>query len=130
MGGGRRKIREARKSANLDLRVKRSGATGEGSGGGGGGEVDLTEQLCRRSRALAFRVEPGVTFSAGEAVRVARGNPPALVAGAKTIGWLSDPRQEQTIAACIEAGYQLTGQVEAVDADLGEGLASVSGFKT
>ena len=128
MGGGVRRIREARKSANLDLSVRQSGG-GEGASGAGGTEGDLTEQLCERARAIGFRLEPGAKISPGEAVRVARGNPPALVAGRKTIGWLSDPRQEQTLAACIEAGYTLTGQVEAVDADLGEGFASVSGFK-
>lgn len=125
MGGGKRRIPEARKSANLDLGARLSGGAERSAQ-----EVDLSEQLCERSRALSFRVEDRAEITPGQAVRVARGNPPALVAGGHTIGWLTDSRQEQTIAACIEAGYQLRGQIEAVDAELGEGFATVTGFKT
>jgi hypothetical protein len=130
MGGGRRKFPEVRKSANLGLRSETQAVAGEGGSSGGVIEVDLTKQLCERQRSLAFRIKPGTDLTRGEAIRVVRGTPAALVCGKKTVGHLSDSGQEQLVLACISAGYRLVGEIEAFDPALGEGLVTLSGFKT
>lgn len=126
MGGGRRQTKEAKKSQNLALETNRSRAV-EGAGGGGS---DRMQALCARPRVLAFRIKPGTSMKVGAKIRVVAGVPPALLTGRMTVGWLTDTGQVPTVDACLDDGYQLVGDVEAFDAQLGEGFASVSGFKS
>jgi hypothetical protein len=122
MGGGTTRDRERQKSALLSAR-------GRAGKAGSGGVADLSVPLCERERALAFRVIDGVDIQAGSAISVVRADPPAVVVGHQVVGYLSDRRQAATVAACLDEGYRIAGEVQAVDSDRAGASAIVAGVR-
>jgi hypothetical protein len=85
--------------------------------------------LCERSQLVAFRLTTAEDVEVGADVRVVLGTPPAIVVDRRTAGYLTDRRQAQTIAACLSSGYLVSGEIVALDEELGGGLASVAGVR-
>ena len=123
MGGGTRKIEETRKSAKLSARNP------DAQGGSGGGPEDLTLPLCERQQQLAIRITTGVELTPGDAVSVVRASPPVIVFKGRVVGEVSDRRQAQVLATCIDAGYLMFGEITTIDTESQEGLASVTGVR-
>jgi hypothetical protein len=124
MGGGRRKIKEVRKSSNLSARHSSQ------TGGPAGAEADLSVSLCERKQQLTIRMSAGARLSQGDSISAVRASPPAILVSGLPIGEISDPQQAQTIAACLDAGYSITGEVTMVNAALGTALALVAGVRS
>jgi hypothetical protein len=113
---------ESRKSGLLSPR------RGDGKAGTGGVE-DLSMPLCERERTVAFRVVNEHHLEARTQISIVRADPPAIVVRDQVVGYLSDQRQAATLAACLDKGYQIAGEVQAVDQDGAEGLATVVGVR-
>ncbi|MDQ1543955.1 MAG: hypothetical protein QOK08_1593 [Actinomycetota bacterium] len=122
MGGGRTRDQESRKSVLLSPR------RGDGKAGAGGVD-DLSMPLCERERTVAFRVVDEHHLEAHTQISIVRADPPAIVVRDQVVGYLSDQRQAATLAACLDEGYQIAGEVQAVDEGGAEGLATVVGVR-
>jgi len=118
MGGGETKIKETPK------RLRGLG----GSDGGSGGGDDLTTPICERPQTVVLRLDGSIRE--GVAVRIVLGDPPAVVAGGKTIGRVTDRHQAATLAGCLYAGYEIGGEIVSVEADGHAGTASVVGVRS
>ena len=125
MGGGTRKIKEARRAPIVVPRTQ----TGGGAGGGGGRGEKPQIPVCEREQRLAIRIDDGAALEVGEQIGVVRGMPLAVVAGGKAVGSVTDRRQSAMISGCLDAGYLISGRVTMVDDDRGEALAVVAGVK-
>lgn len=123
MGGGNSRKPETRKSAVLA--PGSTDALGERSGG----IDDLTLSLCEREHRVAFRLNDGAGAEVGDLALIARGDPPVVLIQGRPIGWVSDRKQAQTLAACIDDGYRISGEITTVDISLRGGLAAVAGVR-
>jgi hypothetical protein len=132
MGGGRTRKLEVPKRLRREptpLDGDTSGVEGEVAPGGAmKAKVDLELPICEQPQTIALRLEQLTEI--GTAVRLVRGNPPVLVAGAKPVGVLSDPRQAALLTACLDDGYAVAGEIVALDQETGEALAAVVGVRS
>jgi len=119
MGGGGTDRPEARKH----LRGKRTGREV-----GGAGASALEPPICERTQTLSFLASSPV--SVGDAVRVVRANPPAIVVGSGPVGFVADGQQAATITACLDDGYAFVGEIVKVDAQVGSAEATVVGLRS
>src|SRR4051794_14390920 len=130
MGGGKRNFQEVRKARQLapSLRsnAEETGAASHSASQPGHG---LNEPICEQQQTVSFRLVEGADVAHGEAITVVPGSPPAVTTAAGRVGELTDPRQSETLLACIKADYSIFGEVTAIDVDLREGLASVAGVR-
>lgn len=118
MGGGDTKIQETPK------RLSRRPYGGEGGEGGAGG-IDLATSLCEREQTV--QVELAEEVRIGTAVRVVLADPPALIAGGRTVARVAERRAAATLVGCLTAGYTITGEIVAVDAE--QATAVVAGVR-
>jgi hypothetical protein len=126
MGGGTRKIQEARRAPQ----VRPPGPSTKELVAAVGGGTEYGIPICERSQQLAFRIADGVTLEVGQLIIVVRGMPLAVVATQKIVGWVSDRRLSATLSGCLDAGYSFVGEVTTIDDERGDALAVVAGAKT
>lgn len=105
MGGGPRTTRDSTKGAPINP----FGALGQADGVEGG-----QYSYCRRTHRLTVRLVAGGLPAVGGPARLLVARPVQVVVDGELAGYL-DERDTIGMLGCLEAGYRLTGQVEAVD---------------
>lgn len=120
MGGGNTTREEVAKRIRQFL--------GRDGGGAMGAEPAAEELLlCEKPQTVSFRAAGAVAV--GTEIRIARADPPAVIAGGAQVGTVSNRQQAATLNACLDDGYAISGTVVTLDPDLGEGLATVAGVR-
>lgn len=118
MGGGETKTRETPKRLRAPA-----------GGGASGGELDLSTRICEREHSVEVRLVDD-SVAEGTQIRVVLGDPLAVIAGQRAIGSLADRRAAATLAGCLSAGYQITGEIVTVDIDAAVATACVVGRRS
>jgi hypothetical protein len=89
---------------------------------GTGAEAPASQpSACEESRSITFRLSLDGPSSSGEAIRVAKGTPLALVSSGRVVGTFTDA----AVSDCLASGFTFDGVVTAVGES--EGTAELRG---
>jgi hypothetical protein len=88
------------------------------------GAVDF----CGQVHEVEFQFMDGAAARVGQAVSLAPGAPPILLAGSRAIGQVIG-EVGRALNGCLQMKYALTGAVDRVDNDARRGLAILNGVR-